>query len=74
MHLMQSNETDTTTEAAPKLERLAYTKSELGQALGLSPVTIYRLEQRGLLRPVEGIRHKLFSVTEVNRFLARGAA
>ena len=56
--------------ASVTLERLAFTKSELCSALGLAPISIYRLEQRGLLRPIAGIRHKLFAVAEVNRFLA----
>ena len=51
--------------------RLVYTKTELTKALGLSSITIYRLEQRGLLRPVQGIRHKLFTIAEVDAFLAR---
>lgn len=59
-----------TPEAAPKIERLAYTKAELCRALSLSPVTLYRLEKDGRLRSIPGIRHKLFSVAEVNRFLA----
>ena len=62
------------TEHAPKIERLTYTKRELCAALRLSPVSIYRLEVRGLLRPIPGIRHKLFSVAEVTRFLAGGHA
>ena len=51
--------------------RLVYTKTELTKALGLSSITIYRLEQRGLLHPVQGIRHKLFTIAEVDSFLAR---
>lgn len=51
--------------------RFTYTKAELAKALGLSSITIYRLEQRGLLHPVQGIRHKLFTIAEVDAFLAR---
>lgn len=62
------------TAGARNAERLAYTKRELVDLLGVSPVSIYRLELRGLLRPIPGIRHKLFSVAEVQRFLAGGGA
>jgi hypothetical protein len=53
----------------PTLEKLAFTKAELCAVLGISPVTVWRLEKRGLLRSIGGLRHKLFSKTEVNRFL-----
>jgi hypothetical protein len=59
-----------TPNAKPIVERLAYTKSELCEALRLSPVTLWRLEQRGLLMPIAGLRHKLYPVTTVERFLA----
>ena len=58
-------------EAPQHIERLAYTKDELTKALSLSPVTLWRLEKRGLIHAVTGIRHKLYSVAEVKRFLAR---
>jgi hypothetical protein len=54
----------------PMVERLAYTKAELMVCLSLSPVTLWRLEQRGLLRSIPGVRHKIFSVAEVNRFVS----
>lgn len=54
---------------APTLQKLAYTKNELAAELGLSTVTIWRLERRGLLRPVPGIRHKLYARKEIERFL-----
>ena len=54
----------------PTVEKLAYNRAELCAALGLCPTTLWRLEKAGLLRPVAGIRHKLFSKVEVARFLA----
>ena len=51
-------------------DRLAYTLKELAAELGLSRVTIYRLEMRGLIKSVPGIRHKLYSRTQVEHFLA----
>jgi hypothetical protein len=53
-------------------EKLAFSKSELAAAIGLSGVTLWRLEKRGLLKPVPGIRHKLFARAEVERFLRGG--
>ena len=61
----------THSEAAQKIERLAYTKEELCVSLSLSPITLWRLEKRGLIHSIAGIRHKLYSVAEVKRFLAR---
>lgn len=70
---MSNNENAPTThaETPQHIERLAYTKDELTKALSLSPVTLWRLEKRGLIHAVTGIRHKLYSVAEVKRFLAR---
>jgi len=61
----------TNPEASQQIERLAYTKKELLAYLNLSPVTLWRLEKRGLIRPIAGIRHKRYSVAEVKRFLER---
>lgn len=61
----------THSEATQQIERLAYTKDELCTSLSLSPITLWRLEKRGLIHAVTGIRHKLYSVAEVKRFLAR---
>ena len=58
-------------EAPQQIERLVYTKDELCTSLSLSPITLWRLEKRGLIHAVTGIRHKLYSVAEVKRFLAR---
>jgi hypothetical protein len=57
--------------ATPQLPpRLAYTIKELSSESGISRVSIYRLEARGLLRPNPALRHKLNSRAEVERFLA----
>ena len=61
----------THSEAAQQTERLAYTKEELCALLSISPITLWRLEKRGLIHSIAGIRHKLYSVAEVKRFLAR---
>jgi hypothetical protein len=63
---------ETNSSAAP-VERLAFNLKEVCAVLGgISPVTVWRLEKRNLLRAVPGIRHKLFAKTEVERFLAGG--
>jgi excisionase family DNA binding protein len=54
----------------PRVPKLALTLRETAQALGLSPITIRRLNRRGLLRNVKCVRHLRFPVKEVERFLA----
>lgn len=51
---------------APKL---ALTRVEVGEALGISAVTVDRLAKRGLLRPSRATRRPLYSVAEIERFL-----
>lgn len=54
----------------PRVEPLALNKEQTKQALGgISDVTLWRLERRGLLPSVPGIRHKLYSVAAIKRFL-----
>ena len=50
--------------------KLAYTLKELCDELGVSRVTLYRMEIRGLLKPLPYFRHKIFSRAEVERFLS----
>jgi hypothetical protein len=53
----------------PALPRLAYSMQETARILGLSYQTVYRLNKRGLLRSSSALRHKLFPVEEIKRFL-----
>jgi MerR HTH family regulatory protein len=48
--------------------KLALTRGEAAQALGLSVVTIDRLTQRGLLKPSRHTRRPLYSLAELTRF------
>lgn len=57
---------DNTKQHAPKL---ALTREETGESLGISAVTVDRLTKRGLLRPSRATRRPLYSVTEIERFL-----
>jgi hypothetical protein len=49
--------------------KLALNRREAAEALGLSPATIDRLTQRGLLRPSRATRRPLYAVKEIERFL-----
>jgi excisionase family DNA binding protein len=46
------------------------TTAELAKRLRVKPITILRLEQRGFLRAVPGIRTRRFSREELDRFLS----
>jgi hypothetical protein len=49
--------------------KLAYTRSEAAQILSVSPATLDRLVERGLLNPSRATRRPLFSHLELERFL-----
>lgn len=51
------------------LPKLALTRDEAGEALGISPITVDRLTKRGLLRPSRATRRPLYPVWEIERFL-----
>jgi hypothetical protein len=50
--------------------RLAYSRRELALLLGVSTKSLQRLEDRGLIRSSKALRKKLYSHSEVMRFLA----
>lgn len=50
--------------------KLALSRTEAAQALGVSPITVDRLALRGLLRPSRATRRPLYAVEELRRFLA----
>lgn len=60
------NHVQQTKRVVPKL---ALTRTEAAEALGITPVTIDRLAKRGLLRPSRATRRPLYSVEEIERFL-----
>lgn len=49
--------------------KLAYTRDEAAAQLGLHPITISRLTERGELRPSRATRRPLYSHEELQRFL-----
>jgi len=53
----------------PILPKLAYTREEAAQVLGVHPITISRLTARGQLRPSRATRRPLYSDEELRRFL-----
>jgi hypothetical protein len=55
-----------TSRSTPKL---AFSRREAAEAIGVSPVTIDRLTARGLLKPSRATRRPLFPVGELERFL-----
>ncbi len=57
---------DTVPQGAFKLKAAA---KYLG---GIAPPTMYRLIERGLLKPNRSLRHLLFSREELDRFLRAG--
>lgn len=49
--------------------KLALSRTEAAEALGVSTVTVDRLTIRGLLRPSRATRRPLYPVWEIERFL-----
>ena len=61
----------TTAEAilTANIELFAFNADETAQTLGISLVTLLRLERRGLLKPSRALRTPRWSRTEIERFL-----
>lgn len=51
------------------IPKLALTHEETAQAIGVHPITISRLTERGLLCPSRATRRPLYSEEEIQRFL-----
>jgi hypothetical protein len=65
--MQQSNSQQSPSEP---VQRLAYSAREVCSSLGISPVSLWRLEKRGLIHSIPHLRVKLFSRKELDRFLA----
>ena len=59
----------TNTQPKDGIPKLALTRVEAAEALGITPVTIDRLAKRGLLIPSRATRRPLYPVWEIERFL-----
>jgi hypothetical protein len=52
-----------------KERRLAYTRTEAAELLGINPITLDRLAKRGLVNPSRALRRPLYTREELERFL-----
>jgi hypothetical protein len=50
-------------------KKLALSRAETAEALGVSAITIDRLTKRGLLKPSRATRRPLYPLWEIERFL-----
>jgi hypothetical protein len=62
------------TATGQTIQRLAFTTEETAAALGIKPTTVWRLTQRGLLKPNRATRRPLYAVADIERFLQEGKA
>lgn len=60
---------ETTCSPTPTPPKLALSREEAAQALGIIEPTLDRLAARGLLRPSRATRRPLYAVAELERFL-----
>ena len=51
------------------VQKIAYTRDEAAAQLGVHPITISRLTERGELRPSRATRRPIYSHEELQRFL-----
>lgn len=49
--------------------KLALSREETAQALGVSAITVDRLHKRGLIFPSRATRRPLYPIAEIERFL-----
>jgi hypothetical protein len=55
-------------ESSPP-ERGAFNTNEAATFLGISTVSLWRLEKRGLIKPIKLLRHNIWPRAELGRFL-----
>jgi hypothetical protein len=56
-------------EANKKLPRISYKINEAAQICGVSPITIRRAIERGLLKPSRAFRHPLIPADQLQRLI-----
>jgi DNA-binding transcriptional MerR regulator len=52
-----------------RFQRIAYSRHEAAELLGISVESLDRLTRRKLLRPSRALRRPLYSIDELRRFL-----
>jgi hypothetical protein len=70
---VQNTHPETAANGQPPL-KLAYPRREAAQIISVSPATLDRLVERGLLRPSRATRRPLFSRVDLERFLRETTA
>ncbi len=45
---------------------------EAAEYLGVAPISVRRLIERGLIKPNRALRHVIIPISELDRFLAEG--
>ena len=66
---IMNNATNTPPQAINSAPRLAYTVQEVAEMLAVSPKTIYRLVDRGLLKSSKALRHLRITRQSIEAFL-----
>ena len=64
----------TTNQTTAPVTKLAYTRDEAAAQLGVHPITISRLTDRGELKANRATRRPLYSHEELQRFLRSGVS
>jgi DNA-binding transcriptional MerR regulator len=54
--------------------KLGFTRVEAARAMGLSPASLDRLAERGLIQPSRGTRRPIYSLEEIERYLRETTA
>ncbi len=70
---MKNNQKNRGQSVQPGVPKLALSRREAANAIGVSVVTIDRLTDRRLLKPSRATRRPLYPVTEIERFLKETA-
>jgi len=68
-NLTVNNPENSNSSVSLPLHKLTYTGKELNELLHISSVTRWRLECRGALKAVPGLRRKLYSRATVESFI-----
>ena len=57
------------TKLEASIHKLAYTRTEAAELLGINPISLDRLAKRGLINPSRALRRPLYPHSELLRFL-----